>query len=191
MPLAFESLSHGTVAFGFFNIESDMLLLEQYFFFATDFCRNVAEPPIDGSWEVFWIPKREDVGDLMGAIHGVRYTGFIGDLYRRFPFPNRPEEFAQKPEGSRTRPVMEALIAKYSTVARIPFVFDAHAGEVAIGNYRFTRAWFQELICYVWNGGMPGWRDQERPEYVKAMKARIEERPTGIFEGMSFHRSGQ
>jgi len=28
MPLAFESLSHGTIAFGFFNIESDMLLLE-------------------------------------------------------------------------------------------------------------------------------------------------------------------
>jgi hypothetical protein len=26
MPLAFESLSHGTIAFGFFNIESDMLL---------------------------------------------------------------------------------------------------------------------------------------------------------------------
>jgi hypothetical protein len=30
MPLAFESISHGTIAFGFFNIDSDMLLLEQY-----------------------------------------------------------------------------------------------------------------------------------------------------------------
>ena len=29
MPLAFESLSHGTIAFGFFNIDSDMLLLEK------------------------------------------------------------------------------------------------------------------------------------------------------------------
>jgi len=37
MPLAFESLSHGTIAFGFFNIASDMLLLEHYFLFATDF----------------------------------------------------------------------------------------------------------------------------------------------------------
>jgi hypothetical protein len=34
MPLAFESLSHGTIAFGFFNIESDMLLLDRYFLFA-------------------------------------------------------------------------------------------------------------------------------------------------------------
>jgi hypothetical protein len=31
MPLAFDTLSHGKIAFGFFNIESDMLLLEQYF----------------------------------------------------------------------------------------------------------------------------------------------------------------
>lgn len=31
MPLAFDTLSHGTIAFGFFNIDSDMLLLEQYF----------------------------------------------------------------------------------------------------------------------------------------------------------------
>lgn len=41
MPLAFESLSHGAIAFGFFNIESDMLLLEHYFFFATDFCEHI------------------------------------------------------------------------------------------------------------------------------------------------------
>jgi hypothetical protein len=35
MPLSFESRSHGPVAFGFFNIESDMLLLERTFFSAT------------------------------------------------------------------------------------------------------------------------------------------------------------
>jgi hypothetical protein len=29
MPLAFESINHGTIAFGFFNIESDMLLLDK------------------------------------------------------------------------------------------------------------------------------------------------------------------
>jgi hypothetical protein len=32
MPLAFESISHGTIVFGFFSINADMLLLEQYFF---------------------------------------------------------------------------------------------------------------------------------------------------------------
>ncbi len=43
MPLAFESLSHGTIAFGFFNIDSDMLLLEQYFLFGSEFCQHVGD----------------------------------------------------------------------------------------------------------------------------------------------------
>jgi hypothetical protein len=42
MPLLFKSVSHGDLAFGFFNIETDMLLLNGYFFFASDFCRHVA-----------------------------------------------------------------------------------------------------------------------------------------------------
>ena len=41
MPLAFESLSHGTIAFGFFNIDSDMLLLDKYFLFGSDFCEHI------------------------------------------------------------------------------------------------------------------------------------------------------
>ncbi len=35
MPLSFRSENHGNIAFGFFNIESDMLLLENYFFLQT------------------------------------------------------------------------------------------------------------------------------------------------------------
>ncbi len=43
MPLEFQSLSHGPIAFGFFNIESDMLLLEHYFFFASEFCKYISD----------------------------------------------------------------------------------------------------------------------------------------------------
>ena len=43
MPLTFESLSHGTIAFGFFNIDSDMLLLEQHFLFGSEFCHHISE----------------------------------------------------------------------------------------------------------------------------------------------------
>ncbi len=43
MPLAFKSESHGTIAFGFFNIHSDLLLLDHYFMFATDFCETIYE----------------------------------------------------------------------------------------------------------------------------------------------------
>ena len=50
MPLSFKSESHGDIAFGFFNIESDMLLLENYFFFADKFCEwmtQMASSPWD------------------------------------------------------------------------------------------------------------------------------------------------
>jgi len=43
MPLASKSLNFGSIALGFFNIESDMLLLERYFFFASDFCETIDE----------------------------------------------------------------------------------------------------------------------------------------------------
>ena len=41
MPLAFDSISHGSIAFGFFNIESDMLLLDLTQF---EFFRDILSP---------------------------------------------------------------------------------------------------------------------------------------------------
>jgi len=38
MPISFLSKSHGRIPIGFFNIETDMLLMDRYFFFSTDFC---------------------------------------------------------------------------------------------------------------------------------------------------------
>ena len=43
MPLLFESLSHGEIPFGFFNIETDMILLNNYFFFASDMSDHVVK----------------------------------------------------------------------------------------------------------------------------------------------------
>ncbi|MEN8211637.1 MAG: hypothetical protein ABFR31_07950, partial [Thermodesulfobacteriota bacterium] len=98
MPLSFCSDNHGNIAFGFFNIESDMLLLENYFFFADDFCDFICKSASktlkeDDVWQeefkfmVYHIADPRDIGDLMGAIHGVRFTGFIGETYKLFPFP--------------------------------------------------------------------------------------------------------
>lgn len=191
MPLAFDSISHGTIAFGFFNIDSDMLLLEHYFFFAPEFCEHIsviAERDGKGDyetlWKVYYIKNAEDIGDLMSAIHGVRYTGFIGELYRRFPFPERTEDFKQKPEGFKNRAVVEAIIGKYAEVRHIPFFIDERAREVGIGAYRFTRTSFQELIKYVWRGGYPRWKDEVRPDYVLTMKSKIVRNRNGLFEGI-------
>ncbi len=191
MPLAFDSTSHGPIAFGFFNIDSDMLLLDRYFLFATEFCshiRKIAEyvepSPYETSWEVYNIPNPADIGDLMGAIHGVHYTGFIGEAYLRFPFPERPEDFKQKPEGYRTRADMVAIIEKFARTVEIPFSIDPEAGEVSIGPYGFTRAAFHELIRYVWQGGYPRWKDEIRPDYVFAMKEAIRLSSCRVLSGL-------
>ena len=81
MPLSFKSENYGNIAFGFFNIESDMLLLENYFFFADDFCNlicNLADETekVDGGrpkelefkFKVYHIADPNDIGDLMGRI---------------------------------------------------------------------------------------------------------------------------
>lgn len=193
MPLAFGSLSHGSIAFGFFNIDSDMLLLDRYFFFSTEFCKvisNIVESD-DGesfktSWQVYYIDNMEDIGDLMGAIHGIHYQGFIGELYRQFPFPKRPEDFKQKPEGVKNRAIVKDMIARYAKLLKIPFIVSEGEKEVGIGAYTFNRISFQELIKYVWRGGYPRWKDEVRPDYVLDMRRKIEQNKNRLFEGISF-----
>ena len=192
MPLAFESLSHGTIAFGFFNIESDMLLLDRFFFFSTAFCAYIDDispcAPHESKqshWDVYHIPDPEQIGDFMGAMHGVRFTGFLGELYRRYPFPREESEFKQKPEGVRTQHIVETMINKYAKRSQVPFTMDELQTEVAIGPYRFSRGSFQELIRYVWQGGYPRWKDEQRPDYVLAMKERIDQSRCSLFQGLN------
>ena len=193
MPLAFESLSHGTIAFGFFNIESDMLLLDRYFMFAEDFCRytekiakNSGGQPYNACWPIQFIEALEDIGDLMGAIHGVRFTGFIGEVYRRFPFPRQNEDFKQNPEGFQTRSLVSGIIEKYAQPREIPVTISSENSEIEIGVYRFNRVQFQELIKYVWRGGYPRWKDEIRPGYVTGMRNNIMQNRSGIFGGIGF-----
>ncbi|HPJ66670.1 MAG TPA: hypothetical protein PLQ82_00730 [Desulfobacteraceae bacterium] len=193
MPLAFNSISHGTIAFGFFNIESDMLLLGHYFIFADDFCEtisSIAENSADYTYEAYCegyqISDPEDTGDLMAAIHDIHYTGFIGDVYRKFPFPENQEGFKQKPYGSRNRDIMVALISKYTELSRIDFKIERENMNVSIGDYRFDRMSFHELIKYVWRGGYPRWEKEVRPAYVTAMKDTIIRRNDGLFKDISF-----
>ena len=153
MPLAFESLSHGRIAFGFFHIDVDMLLLEELFFFADAFCEAVIEVAgrPSGDAAAVAIPgyafrRRRDVGDLGGAIQGVRHVGFLGDVYRDRPFPEREEDFRQDPEGRRTRDPFRMRIAPYTDPVDVPLAVNG-AGEVAtIGAYRFARDSFRALV---------------------------------------------
>ena len=191
MPLAFDSISHGQVAFGFFNIESDMILLNRYFLWAEHFCHSISEIAekrqnyADAiSWEVYTVKRNEDVGNLMGAIDGTDHRGFIGEVYKLFPFPQRQADFKQKPDGFKTRPTIEGLIQKYATKTNIPFIIDENGDRMSIGEYVFNRASFLELIRYVWLGGYPRWKGAVGPDYVLAMKRRIEKSKNPIFVGL-------
>ena len=193
MPLAFESLSHGTIAFGFFNIESDMLLCDRYFFFADEFCAqieliagHVEEPEYQAIWRVHTIEGPEKIGDLMGAIHGVRFTGFIGELYRHFPFPEQPGDFKQNPAGAQTQALVTDIVSTYARHEEIQIVVDNNRLETAFGGYRFNRNQFQQLLKYVWRGGYPRWKDGIRPAYVLDLKRKILAHPKGIFKNIDF-----
>lgn len=191
MPLGFRSLNHDVIAFGFFNIDTDLLLLEHYFIFADDFCSHInllagqddkerAESP----WEVYDIAERRHVGDLMGAIHGVRHIGFIGEVYRRFPFPDREDDFRQKPEGHKTRSSVTVILERFARKTTIPLRPDRENGTVSIGEYLFSKEVFQKLIEYVWLGGYPRWKDDVRPAYVREMKERVEKSGHWLLSGI-------
>jgi hypothetical protein len=193
MPLSFESLSHGSIAFGFFNIESDMLLLEGYFFFATDFCEWMGEiagkkPDADlsASWPVFHIASRQDVGDLMGAIHGLRHVGFLGDTYLAYPFPKAREDFKQNPSGDSTQAEFTRMVEKYAVRMDLEVTTSHGDATITLGEIAFARSSFQELVRYVWRGGYPKWRDERPPAYVKTMREALERSEHWLFEGIAF-----
>ena len=193
MPLSFESQSHGQVAFGFFNIDSDMLLLERYFFFADRFCsyiEKLLKQPADAyyqaRWLVYEICELQDIGDLMGAIHGIRFTGFIGALYRRFPFPTDPAEFRQKPEGFKTQSVVKGIIARFAREKEIACRFDRRRNLIDVGPYRFTPQTFQQLINYVWQGGYPRWKNGVRPSYVLDLQQAVDQSNHPIVQGLQW-----
>ncbi len=191
MPLTFQTIDHGSIAFGFFNIESDMLLFQQYFFFADAFCRYISTCAKHEKWspvESFTadkIAKPAAVGDLMGAIHGIYYTGFIGDTYRNFPFPNDPVNFKQNPLGFKTQNIFREMIAPYAKTVEIPFL-RLRNRCVHIGDYTFDQHNFHELLRYVERGGFPRWRDELRPDYVSHMKRHIYESGNEMFSGLEF-----
>ncbi len=170
-----------------------MLLLEQYFLFGSEFCEHVVamaekvnENEFKSKWPVFVIEDRTKIGDLMGAIHGIHYTGFIGEVYQRYPFPQKPEAFKQKTKGYLNQAMVRAMISAYGRQMRLPVSTHRQAAEVDLGEYKFSRQTFQELVKYVWRGGYPGWQDDIRPDYVETMKAKIEMHAKGLFEGVHF-----
>jgi hypothetical protein len=122
----------------------------------------------------------------MGAIQGIRLTGLIGEVYRRFPFPREPAGFKQKPDGWKTRPILLELLARHAVRRDMPVAVYKAGSAVSIGDYRFSRPGFHELLDYVWRGGYPRWENGVRPDYVRHMAQAAVKSSKAIFAGVSF-----
>lgn len=175
MPLAFESLSHATVAFGFFQIESHMLLLQDTFFYADDFCAAVDSLAADttaplAAWRIV---DRANLGDLHGAIAGRDHRGFIGATYQRWPFPNARSDFRQNPDGHQTRDLVTSLVERFGQAETLDLGWDRDAATVAVAEYVFDAPGFRRLVDYVARGGHPRWTDDRQPDYVQRTLARV------------------
>jgi len=177
VPLAFESESHGTIAFGFFNIYSDLLLLDHYFIFATDFCEAVCEFLTHKKTEVtapaYIIEDPAKIGDLHGAISGIRHTGFIGETYKSFPFPEDNKHFKQQTNGYKNKVVFEKMLLKFGSCTAMQLHRNKNNQQVTIDPFVFSPEYFSRLINYVIKGGYPQWLDGIAPDYVLKMKATI------------------
>ncbi len=193
MPLSFNSLSHGRISFGFFNIKTDLVMLENYFFFAKDFCeliKTVSQQNILNEcysnlncYEILF----SRIGDLGSAISGLNYTGFIGEIYKLFPFPKELSQFRQDPEGEKTRQLVLTILEKYSKAKDIVFYLDAIRGLIKIGRFLFNKDQFYSLLNYIWLGGYPRWKENKRPGYLIEMYQAIMECKNPIFKGFNTH----
>ena len=163
--------------------------------FNDSFCINIGDIPVlaknetvSTTWQVYSIDPVEKIGDLMGAIHGERYIGFIGEVYRRFPFPINPSEFKQKPQGYQNRAAIETIVEQYGDLIEIPFTIAKAAREFMIGDYTFNRSVFLELIQYVWRGGYPRWKNEEKPVYLLELKNRLDQNADPIFGAIKWNQ---
>ncbi|MGD0232507.1 MAG: hypothetical protein ABSC19_19505 [Syntrophorhabdales bacterium] len=191
MSLAFNSLSHGEIAFGFLHAETDLLMLHTYFIFASHFCDGVAalaggpaRERLESEWEVYML-REEQIGSLSGAVHGVDLRGFMGDVYRRFPLPADMKTFERNPEGEKTQAIVREMIERYERPARVPVAVDASGSTIEIGDYMFSREAFHNLLRYVWAGGYPAWKAGTRPGYLITMKERVLASDHPLFDGIS------
>jgi hypothetical protein len=187
MPLGFRTLSHGVIPVGFFNIDCDLLLVNNYFAFATDVCEWISnwakELPEEGETakDFYVIGSSRDIGNLHWAINGIDHHGFIPEVYRVYPFPALPEDFKQKPEGWENRGVVEPIVKKYAEEQSIAIRFYEGTKTVAIGDYVFEKQVFHEILDYIWRGGMPMWRDNDPPQYVRDMMEAVRASAVWLF----------
>ena len=91
-----------------------------------------------------------------------------------------------KADGWKTRDILLGIISHYAVRRDIEIAVTSAASHIEIGDYRFSRAGFHELLKYVWRGGDPRWENGVRPEYVLNMAEAASKSAGALFAGISF-----
>jgi hypothetical protein len=159
--------------------------------------RSNISPQCSVNWDIYIIDDPRSIGDLFGAIEGTSYQGFIGEIYRLFPFPKDPKEFHQRPWGYKNRDMVERILQKYARPINLEIrIFPedhplnpASVPLAAIGEFFFIKDVFHQMIKYVYLGGYPRWLSNQPPEYVENMRKEVEKSPFFIFRGIKFNDS--
>lgn len=188
MPLAFDSITHGVVPFGYFNIDTDYLLLHHFVFDTDQFCEAIVtltEHDTTTLKDGYLIRDPAAMGNVMGAIHGIDRRGFIGAVYERFPFPTDPAAFRQHPEGKANREVVFEELQRWGEPHPIELRAESD-GSVCFGEIRFEGRWFHELVAYVWRGGYPRWLDGRRPPPVVRLHDKLSVSSSPLFQGQQW-----
>jgi hypothetical protein len=91
MPISFPSKSHGRIPIGFFNIETDMLLMDRYFFFSTDFCEWLIEWADTGKFgrddKMIYVIEYIEVGGMPGWLNG-RPPNYVNKMMTQIEITN-------------------------------------------------------------------------------------------------------
>jgi hypothetical protein len=173
MPLGFHSLNQGEIAFGFFHIETPLLLLDNRVFWCSDFCAAFNQltladenEPFRSSIDGHLFHSRAEYGDLQEAIAGVNHDGFIGSLYALIPFPTTREAFVQKTAGQLTNATVLEQVSKFAEAYAMKITAEQDTGLFTFDDVEFEPGTLRQLIEYIWRGGMPGWENGMRPAFL-------------------------
>jgi hypothetical protein len=72
-----------------------------------------------------------------------------------------------------TRALVSEIIKDYAESIEVAVCMAADGSRIDIGDYRFNRAQFLELVAYVLRGGYPRWKDDIMPSYAADMKDKV------------------
>ena len=107
MPLGFNTLNYGVIPFGFFNVQIDMILCNNYFTFASDWCEWIidwaaTEPEPLVNKKMYVVDDYREIGNLGLAIRARTLPGSSGRRTSPGRSPAARRTSSSSPRAGRT-----------------------------------------------------------------------------------------